>query len=96
MGRKKLYESETAKKAALALKKKQKRAENNIAKKLLEAEKTNFQWVSQILLKLVNDIPRKVEILNARRQRHADQRAIKRKAIREAANILPKRQKYSK
>ena len=65
MGRKKLYESKTAKKAALALNKKQKRAKDNIAKKLLEAEKTNFQWVSQILLKQVNDIPRKVEILNA-------------------------------
>ena len=65
MGRKPKYESVSAKKAALALNKKQKRAKDNIAKKLLEAEKTNFQCVSQILLKQVNDIPRKVEILNA-------------------------------
>ena len=86
----KKYKSEADKKAANALAKKLKRAAEK-EKKIVVNEK-NSQWICQCLLEIVKVVPQIVE----RRRTDAKQKAIKRAAVKEAANILPKRQKYAK
>ena len=89
MGRKKKYDDETQMRAAVALNKKLKRA---AIKEQKEAEKTNDKFIFEYLLEVADQVTTKVE----RRIADAKQRATKRSAIKEAANILPKRQKYAK
>ena len=89
MGRKKKYDDETQMRAAVALSKKLKRAAKKEQK---EAEKTNDKFIFEYLLEVADQVTTKVE----RRIADAKQRATKRLAIKEAANILPKRQKYAK
>ena len=82
--------TEDQKRAADAERKRLKRALDK------SAQTVSTAWISQLLIKLANQIPHKVEILQARRQRDAKQKAVKRSAVREVANILPKRPKYKK
>ena len=86
----KKYMTEDQKRAADAERKRLKRALDK------STQTVSREWISQLLIKLANQIPHKVEILQARRQRDANQKAVKRSAVREAANILPKRPKYKK
>ena len=86
----KKYMTEDQKRAADAERKRLKRALDK------STQTVSREWISQLLIKLANQIPHKVEILQARRQRDANQKAVKRSAVREAANILPKRPKYEK
>ena len=85
----KKYKSDAEKKAADAERKRLERA----SKKLKEV---NSEWICQMLIKMANQIPHKVAVLKARRSADAERRAAKRSAVKEAANILPKRQKYAK
>ena len=85
----KIYKSEAEKKAAYALNKKLKRAADK--EKKLAAE-SNHQWILQYLLQIANDVTQIVE----RKKTDAKQKAVKRSAVKEGANILPKRQKYAK
>ena len=85
----KKYKSDAEKKAADAERKRLKRAS-------MKMKEINSEWISQILIKMANQIPHKVAVLEARRSADAERRAAKRSAVKEAANILPKRQKYSK
>ena len=89
MGRKRKYDNEDDAKAAKAL---QKKMQRSVAKQQKMANETNFQWISQYLLEVANQVTQNVE----RRKADATQRATKRSAVKEAANILPKRQKYAK
>ena len=86
----KKYRTEDQKRAADAERKRLKRALDK------STQTVSSEWISQLLVKLANQIPHKVEILQARRQRDANKKAVKRSAVREAANILPKRPKYIK
>ena len=54
MGRKKKHIDEAAKKAADANRKKLKRAADKMANQIKAAEKENIQWISELLMKLVN------------------------------------------
>ena len=81
MGRKKKYNSETERKAALALNKKLKRSSEKEQKL---AQETNNQWISQYLLEIANQVTQNVE----RRTADKKQRAKKRLAVKEAANVL--------
>ena len=92
----KLYQTEAEKKAAHALAKKLKRAADKLAKDKENAKKSSNQLISEILLKIVNDIPLKAEAINARKRYKTNNQAVKRAAVKEAANIMPKRQKYAK
>ena len=53
---------------------------------------TNFQWISQFLEVVADQVTQKVE----RKIADAKRRKLKRFAIKEADNISPKRQKYTK
>ena len=86
MGRKPKYDSLTEKKTALALAKKLKRSSDKSKKK---AQESNEQWISQYLLRVANQICQTVE----RRKADTIRKALKRSAVKEAVNILPKRQK---
>ena len=79
-----------------ALNKKLKRAADKVANDENNAKKMNNQLISEILLKLVNEIPHKAELLKARKRSKAKTKAVKRAAVKEAANVLPKRQKYAR
>ena len=92
----KIYKSEAEKKAANALAKKLKRAADKLANDKENAKKSTNQLISEILIKLVNDIPHKVELKKARNRTKAKNQAVKRNAVRETANTLAKRQKYEK
>ena len=96
MGRKKKYIDETAKKAADANRKRLKRAADKMANQMKAAEKENIQWISEVLMKLVNEVPHKAEVLKLRRQANSKRKATKRAAIAEPANVLAKRPKYVK
>ena len=89
MGRKKIYNDNTEKKAALALAKKLKRSSE---KELKKVQESNFQWISQYLDEVADQVTQKVE----RKIADAKRRKLKRFAIKEADNISPKRQKYTK
>ena len=92
----KIYHSKEQKKAANALAKKLKRAADKLAKDKENAKKSSNQIISEILLKIVDDIPHKAEVINARKRYKTNHQAVKRAAVKEAANIMPKRQKYKK
>ena len=94
MGRKKKHVDEAAKKAADANRKKLKRAADKMANQIKAAEKENIQWISEVLLKLVNEIPHKAEVMKLRRQANTKGKAAKRAAITEPVNVLSKRPKY--
>ena len=94
MGRKKKHVDEAAKKAADANRKKLKRAADKMANQIKAAEKENIQWISEVLIKLVNEVPHKAEVMESRRQANTKRKANKRAAIAESANVLSKRPKY--
>ena len=92
----KKYKTEDEKKAAYALAKKLKRAAEKLANDQKNDENTKQQFISEIVLILVNDIPQKAEALKARKISNAKSQSVKRSAVKEGANIMPKRQKYAK
>ena len=67
-----------------------------MAKDKENAKKTSNQLISEILLQLIDDIPQKAELLRARKRAKTKAKAVKRAAVKETANIMPKRQKYAK
>ena len=92
----KIYKSEEEKKKAYALAKKLKRATDKLAKDKENATKSANQLISELVIKLVNDIPQKAEVIRERKRYKTKHQAVKRAAVKEAANIMPKRQKYAK
>ena len=92
----KIYKSEAEKKAAYALNKKLKRIADKLANDEKNSKKSSNQLISEILVQIVNDIPRKSELLKARRSSNTKAQAVKRAAVKEPANTLAKRQKYEK
>ena len=92
----KIYQSKAEKKAANALAKKLKRAADKLAKDKENTTKSANQLMSEIVLKLVNDVPQKAEVIRERKRYKTKHQAVKRAAVKEAANIMPKRQKYAK
>ena len=87
MGRKKKYPSETEKKAALALNKKSKRSTAKEQKKSLES---TYQWISQYLLDIANQVTQKVE----RRTADAKQKAKKRLAMKKPVTLLSAEERH--
>ena len=92
----KKYKTEVEKKAAYALNKRLKRAADKLAKDNENVTRLANDLISEILLRIVNDVPHKVEVINARKRYKTKNQAVKRAAVKEAANIMPKRQKYAK
>ena len=92
----KIYKSNDEKKAANALAKKLKRAADKLAKEKENATKSANELISELVMKLVNDIPQKAELLKAKRRAKTKNKAVKGAAVEAAANIMPKRQKYAK
>ena len=93
----KIYKSKEEKKAAYALNKRMKRAADKLAKQRKNEEKPNYQWLSEILIKLVNEIPRKSELRKARKSSNAKCQAVKREALKQPiTNVVSKRPKYAK
>ena len=57
---------------------------------------TDVEWISHLLGNLVFQVPQKSEQQKVKREANTKAQAIKRSNVKEAANILPKRQKYAK
>ena len=92
MGRKPKYNSEKEKKAALALAKKLKRSSEKEQKK---SKESNFQWISQYLIKVADQVTQKVE----RQRANTNLQAVKRLAAKESlefSNTLSERRKCVK
>ena len=53
-------------------------------------------WISEMLTKIAFNVPLNSEQKQSRRETNTRNQAIKRSNVKEAANILPKRQKYAK
>ena len=70
----KKYDSEEARKAADAKRKRDKRVSDKNAKKLKLAMETNKEWISRIVLKLANDVPKKSVQLQAKRQKNRERK----------------------
>ena len=65
-------------------------------KRLKLSTKSELEWISALLLEIAIDVSNKCEQRKSRRETNAKFQANKRSTVREAANILPKRQKYTK
>ena len=79
MGRKPKYQCEAEKKAALAMNKKLKRS---TMKERNKAQESNYQWISQYLCKVSNQVTQMVERRRADAKQKAKKRLVNKKPIK--------------